>query len=357
MADSGYLGIDEAIDPELAYPGELRARKAAPSSQMRLCLGYDTALRIGRTLEGSHGKPQGTATYGLPPCAPRDHEMRALLSVLKRSHLGGALVEPVEAVVGARLKRSVGQGARFHACTVPLAGRAFLPLGQGVFLCAPPLAFVQMATKVPGMVELCEWGFEVCGTYQTQRTASGSAYQVPPLAKVATLRRFAERNPSLDGARKAASALRFVGDGAASPREAKLALLLGLPHRYGGYGLGMPQMDYEVRADGPARALAGRGSFRCDLCWPEARLDVEYQSREMHGGESSRLRDSRRTNALLSMGWQVVGVTHTELDGRRSMDAVARAVRQRLGLRSRVRTSGFVERQRNLRRQLRLPAD
>ena len=41
---------------------------------------------------------------------------------------------------------------------------------------------------------------------------------------------------------------------------------------------------------------------------------MEYQSREMHEGEESRIRDSRRTNALMAMGWTVVGVTNNELD-------------------------------------------
>ena len=76
--------------------------------------------------------------------------------------------------------------------------------------------------------------------------------------------------------------------------------------------MGFPRMNYEVIASPAARAISGKKSFRCDLCWPEARLDVEYQSKENHEGELSRIRDSRRANALAAMGWTVLGVTNDE---------------------------------------------
>ena len=78
--------------------------------------------------------------------------------------------------------------------------------------------------------------------------------------------------------------------------------------------MGFPRMNYEVIASPAARAISGKKSFRCDLCWPEARLDVEYQSKENHEGELSRIRDSRRANALAAMGWTVLGVTNDELN-------------------------------------------
>ncbi len=61
--------------------------------------------------------------------------------------------------------------------------------------------------------------------------------------------RLRRRNPSLRGAAKAAKALRYVADNSASPRETKKAILLGLPMMYGGYGLGIPRMNYEVKAN------------------------------------------------------------------------------------------------------------
>lgn len=205
------------------------------------------------------------------------------------------------------------------------------------------------------MIALLELGYELCGSYQTRRTGTSSAYQVEPLSSIHALADFATRNPSLRGATKAAKTLRYLADNSASPRETKKAILLGLPMMYGGYGLGIPRMNYEVKANPAARALTGKSCFRCDLCWPEAKLDVEYQSRESHSGEEKRIEDSRRTNALASMGWTVVSVTNDELDSLVATDAIADRIRKHLGKRSQVRVANHHSRKLKLRRQLGLP--
>ncbi|GKG85370.1 hypothetical protein CE91St35_07520 [Eggerthella lenta] len=114
-------------------------------------------------------------------------------------------------------------------------------------------------------------------------------------------------------------------------------------------------MNYEVKANPAARALTGKSCFRCDLCWPEAKLDVEYQSRESHSGEKKRIEDSRRANALASMGWTVVSVTNDELDSLAATDAIADRIRKHLGKRSQVREANYHSRKLKLRRQLGLP--
>ncbi len=114
-------------------------------------------------------------------------------------------------------------------------------------------------------------------------------------------------------------------------------------------------MNYEVSANSAARAISGRRSFRCDLCWPEAKLDVEYQSREHHEGEVSRLRDSRRANALVAMGWIVIGVTNDELDSMLATDTIAASIRKRLGKRLQMSFPDHHARKLRLRRELGLP--
>lgn len=176
-----------------------------------------------------------------------------------------------------------------RVCKTTLHGHPFHRLGNGAYVSSAPLAFVHIAAQEDSMIALLELGYELCGSYQTKRTGTSSAYQVEPLSSVRSLADFAARNPSLRGAAKAAKALRYVADNSASPRETKKAILLGLPMMYGGYGLGIPRMNYEVKANPAAQALTGKSCFRCDLCWPEAKLDVEYQSRESHSGEEKRL--------------------------------------------------------------------
>lgn len=144
-------------------------------------------------------------------------------------------------------------------------------------------------------------GFELCGTYQQQTLATSTVYGTQPLTSVRKIRGFLERNSRLFGAQRARAAASYLVDGSASPRETQAALLLGLPAFYGGYGLGMPSMNYEISCTPQATAISGRRTLRCDLFWPEASIAVEYQSREFHSGDLCRIRDSRRTNALQAM--------------------------------------------------------
>ena len=119
----------------------------------------------------------------------------------------------------------------------------------------------------------------------------------------------------------------------------------------------MPRMNYEVAATREASLIAQRASFRCDLCWPEARLDVEYQSREIHGNESSRIGDSRRANALAAMGWKVVGVTNEELDSVVAFGVIAQVIEKALGKGGRPAVGGWHDDMLGLRLQLGLPID
>ena len=117
----------------------------------------------------------------------------------------------------------------------------------------------------------------------------------------------------------------------------------------------MPCMNYEVKASREASLIAGRATFRCDLCWPGARLDVEYQSREVHSNEASRIGDSRRGNALAAMGWRVVGVTNDELDSVVAFGVIAQVIEEALGKGGRPAVSGWRDDMLDLRLQLGLP--
>lgn len=77
----------------------------------------------------------------------------------------------------------------------------------------------------------------------------------------------------------------------------------------------------------------------------------------MHGGEASRIGDSRRTNALMSMGWTVINVTNEELENFAATDAIAQTIRRHLGKRAQDGVPDRHARKLRLRRQLGLPVD
>lgn len=329
-------------------------QKIARASQSRIVFGYITALqmlrtaRLGELVSVRSGKPS------IPERAPRAKELSAMLGRIEDAHPGLRFERPSHVLVSTPNSRASKLFVP-HVCTRPLSHVSFSRLDDGVFFSRPELAFIQMATQIHSEVSLLELGWELCGSYQTGRTGVLVGYDVEPLTSVRALREYAARNNSLGGAQKVARILPYLADGSASARETKLALVLGFGPVRGGYGMGIPCMNYEVIANPAARAISGRKSFRCDLCWPEAKLDVEYQSRENHEGERSRIRDSRRANALAAMGWTVLGVTNNELNSLVATDAVAEAIRRHLGKRLRTSIPDWHARKLRLRRQLGLP--
>lgn len=111
-------------------------------------------------------------------------------------------------------------------------------------------------------------------------------------------------------------------------------------------------MNEKVIANEKAFAIAGRRSFRCDLCWREARLDVEYQSKQEHQGEAMRISDSRRANALAAMGWTVIGITNNEASSLSALGTIANAIRKQLGKRARRNVGNLGDRRLELCRKL-----
>ncbi len=322
---------------------------------MRVCFSHRTAFQMVRAIDAREFAEARGAAQRLPDRAPSRGDLERAIEHIEGDHPGLSMDRPVHILLATASRCRSASHRVPHVCTQRMRGKPLLRLPGGIGVCSAPLACVQMAPSTRGKIDLLELAYEVCGTYRTRRTSAAPAYQVPPLASVRALRDFISLNPSIRGARSMARILPYAVDGSASPRETKQALVLGLPTSYGGQGVGIPRMNYEVKASAAAHAISGKGSFRCDLCWPEAKLDVEYQSREMHEGETSRIMDSRRANALMAMGWTVIGITNDELDSLVATDAIAQTIRRCLGKRVQVRVSDYHARKLRLRRQLGLP--
>lgn len=263
---------------------------------------------------------------------------------------------PAHLLIGSGSRCRSSDRAIAHLCQAEIPRRALCRLNASTVLASPNLALCQIAARPQDPIALLQLLWEACGTYGTPLTGPASfaetAFDLLPLTSLRSLRAFCSRNSHLNGAAKIARMLKYVADGSASPRETGLALLLGLPFRYGGYNLGIPIMNHEVKASKKAWEMSGKRSFFLDLSWPEARINVEYQSRYGHSGEEARIGDSRRANALRSMGWNVVGVTGLEATGLPSIDTIANTARRSLGKRARPYTLELHERRMRLRRAL-----
>ena len=102
-------------------------------------------------------------------------------------------------------------------------------------------------------------------------------------------------------------------------------MLLCLPYSLGGYGLPHPTMNAEMPLPKNV-AATGRSSLRCDLYWPAARLDVEYDSAEFHSAERLLASDSMRRIALESMDVTSVNLTAEHLRRASLFDEAAQGI-------------------------------
>ena len=236
-------------------------------------------------------------------------------------------------VAHARLRRA-GGGIEISVRKGPFHPRSFMRIEDGLYVSTPEMAFCEMAS-VLSLERLIALGFELCGTYRRASTFGLARYDAIPLTSPGALASFIEKSPQFKGVKKARRALPCILAGSASPRESELAMLLCLPYSLGGYGLPHPTMNAEMPLPKNV-AATGRSSLRCDLYWPAARLDVEYDSAEFHSAERLLANDSMRRIALESMDVTSVNLTAEHLRRASLFDEAAQGIARILGKRVRL---------------------
>ncbi len=236
-------------------------------------------------------------------------------------------------VAHARLRR-VGGGIETSVRKGPFHPRSFMRIEDGLYVSTPEMAFCEMAS-VLSLERLIALGFELCGTYRRASTFGLARYDATPLTSPGALASFIEKSPQFKGVKKARRALPCILAGSASPRESELAMLLCLPYSLGGYGLPHPTMNAEMPLPKNV-AATGRSSLRCDLYWPAARLDVEYDSAEFHSAARLLANDSMRRIALESMDVTSVNLTAEHLRRASLFDEAAQGIARILGKRVRL---------------------
>lgn len=251
-------------------------------------------------------------------------------------------------VAHAHLRRA-GGGIETSVRKGPFHPRSFMRIEDGLYVSTPEMAFCEMAS-VLSLERLIALGFELCGTYRRASTFGLARYDAIPLTSPGALASFIEKSPQFKGVKKALRALPCILAGSASPRESELAMLLCLPYSLGDYGLPHPTMNAEMPLSKNV-AATGRSSLRCDLYWPAARLDVEYDSAEFHSAERLLANDSMRRIALESMDVTSVNSTAEHLRRASLFDEAAQGIARILGKRVRL-PSDFRLKQERLWREL-----
>lgn len=330
---------------------------------MKLYLAYGSALDLARYLRSTEGgglKGSTVRRTRLRDAICTAHGLWGLgpTAELRLSHVD----PPIHALSGDRCRATITRGLVTHYYGGALPAGSYLDLGNDLCICTAPFLFLQLA-NILDFTELLSVGMELCGHYSkwrlppahpespellTPKENHDCTFNLKPATTAAKIRSFLERTGGLHGAVPARAAAKWLLNGAASPMETIIYLLLCLPKRLGGYGLPQPTLNPKVSV----RSTDGIVERYPDLYWPERAIDVEYNSDYFHSDDWSRYRDSKREVELVTNRIAVLPLTRQQVMNADDFDAFARGLRRLLGIRSRGFDKGWESRRDNLRGKL-----
>ncbi|MDR2956650.1 MAG: hypothetical protein LBU61_00525 [Coriobacteriales bacterium] len=275
---------------------------------------------------------------------------------------------PIDVLVASEGARRPSQWFYPHIFRGTVPDNGFVSVEDEIFVCSPELVFLQLG-NVLSLLELIETGYELCGRFaivsseekqddvasdrpEPDATAQSKLIECQQLTSVAKLKAFIERMPGQKGRSRCLRALRYIADDSASPMEIKLAMLLCLPYKLGGYGLPLPELNYHVYPGKAVRGSLDRSFYSCDLYWPEHKLAVEYDSDQFHSATEHIASDSRKRTALAMLGVDVVTVTRTQVRSFVQLENVAKVLAAKMGRQLRMKIPKFSQTRHKLRSQL-----
>lgn len=288
---------------------------------MKLILTHASALEYWRrvsTLRAPRPRPSRILTAGSALDETR-------VPVLQKAF---GLSLPLHLLVSREEKRPSSTTVVYHTRNAPLPHGSLMRVSDEVLVVSPECCFLQLPSmqEVPAQIGT---GCEFCGTYRL-----GGAYGQEPLTSIAKLKAYTQRAAGMHGIAQTKRALRYILPNSASPMETVLAMIWTLPPLLGGSGISRPHLNFRIDPGTRTKDMTSQTHYRCDLYWPEAKLDVEYESNLCHTGPNRITKDSKRRDELAALGVTVITVTTGQLyrvsEFRKVTKTVARHVGERL---------------------------
>ena len=318
-----------------------------------LVISHNSALHFWRTFAGNRSalKPVRNS-QAMPAPLPLSAE---LLGELAADGFTPSARRPIDLLFGAAVARPRTDIATPRVFSGKLPGGSLLALSERVAITSPELTFA-LVSRGTSRQKLALIGSELCSTYAHRRVGEPFAERAP-LTSADELQRFClQLAPG--GHSEAYEAARYVFDNAASPMEAKLALLLSLPTRMGGYGLPRPELNRPFALSAQAQAIYPHSFCRLDLSWAGTNLDVEYDgSGDEHSGDMH-AKDIARLAALRLDGIDTLVLAKQQVYDSQAFAQMAQVIAGKLTGQPRrawrVRAKEFEAKQQELRRELNL---
>ena len=340
------------------------------------------ALRKARTKY--HGIPWEAASSGtqrrlMAQSAPN----RSLFDSAMLNQIGvvSELNPKAHVLVGTRANRRWASNITCHLCLPSLPKGSLLRIDAHHYCCSPALTALQCSAgkTVPEILVLL---LELLGTFSLPAEATDPIawggqwpdhaardsveqvhYACDPAVTIPELRALSRW---ARGERYALfrHAVRLATTQIASPAEAIMYGMFAAPMRYGGFNMAsLPRggmlANHRIDFTGPAAHVSGGIPYAiCDIYIPSAKVDLEYNGAG-HEETNYRMHDDNRNNGLKAMGIQVFALGRAQMRDIVALEAMARVVYKRAGIRYRYRIKGYRLRQgqwlNGLRRGIGLP--
>lgn len=306
--------------------------------------------------------PQVLALYPPMPDTFRDPVHR---NISRSPVVTDLLKAPIHKLSSARKPNRTSKLYRTHSLSRELPFGGVLDTNHNFQVTSPALTLLGLAAQL-APAQLLMATYELCGTYSTfmpcERTESllsealaqrflspfdgwrrviGSSekpldlWERSPLLNVEELKKTTLQLEGFHGVKRLRWAASHMTGVCASPFEAQVSILLGLPKVNGGLGLAFTN-NRRIELSGQAQALYQKTCCYADLFFEgtETRrpIALECQGASVHGGEAASLNDAARTAALQLMDVEVIPITHEQIRQPDGWSAIKRLLELKLGV-------------------------
>lgn len=288
---------------------------------MAIFIGHKTALAYWRSHNRNWAQPISQA-------APRESNA-PFYSQIDTGALWklGIDEKPISLLVSKEANRRRSQNLSPHIWSEKHPSRSFYKVAEGLYMSTPEATFFQLGNSL-SLVQLITIGYELCGSYGLNDQADKGFVRKDPRSNPQFIKRYLDKCSRLHGIKTAKRASNYIVEGSASPMESLLSMLLCLPPLLGGFGLPRPELNFPVKTDERTNLVRW-----CDLCWPNQRFALEYDSDTFHSSKSKLHLDSSRRSILEKAGIHVVSVTKNQVFDREQLFSLAKIVSRKLGKR------------------------
>ncbi|MEC4175375.1 hypothetical protein VIN30_02795 [Adlercreutzia sp. R7] len=237
-----------------------------------------------------------------------------------------------------------------HRSRLDFPRGSFVRLAEGLFICAPELVFVQMASSL-SFGELLALGYEMCGCYP-RMTQKDVPLVRRPLTTPNRLIAYTTRLRGARGAKLARTVAKQVRAKSGSVMETELAAVAFTSECYGGLGIAEALINAPVALSERARQITRSSWVVLDFYWPDAHFGIEYNGRDSHASAEQQDRDSRKRDGLMVDGIETITLTNSQFQDTKECTKLLDRTSYRAGKRRRKRSEAHASVHRKLRYQV-----